>query len=95
MDIAAGFNFFEAILWFSLAAFILIFGVLRGKIVVGQRKTFLFLSAVLLLFGISDLIEMKTGAWWSPIWLLLYKGVCIIGIIIGFGFLYKNRSKRK
>lgn len=28
-------------------------------------------------FGISDIIESQTGAWWRPWWLLLLKAACI------------------
>jgi hypothetical protein len=41
-------------------------------------------SAVSLLFGISDLVEARTGAWWRPWWLLVWKGTCIAALVLCF-----------
>ena len=30
------------------------------------------------LFGISDLVESTTGAWYRPWWLLFWKGLCLL-----------------
>jgi len=89
MDIVAKFNLYEAILWFVISIIFLGFGVYK-KNIVAQKKTFLFLSVIFVLFGISDLIEMKTGAWWKPTWLLAMKAFCITSIAIGVFFLYKK-----
>jgi hypothetical protein len=43
-----------------------------------RQRAFLVLAFVL--FGISDLIEIRTGAWWRPTWLLVWKGICLIAI---------------
>ena len=41
-----------------------------------------WVAAVLLIaFGISDLIEIQTGAWWRPPELLIFKGLCLVGLI--------------
>lgn len=90
MDILARFNLCEAIFWFVVSLILLLFGVYREKNIIGQKKIFLFLSIILVLFGISDLIEIKTGAWWRPAWLLLFKAICVIGIIISVVFLRKK-----
>lgn len=37
-------------------------------------------SAAFLAFGITDIVETYTGAWWRPWWLLTWKGGCIAGI---------------
>lgn len=29
-------------------------------------------------FGVSDIIELQTGAWWRPWWLLLLKAACLL-----------------
>jgi len=41
----------------------------------------ILLSVSFLAFGISDLIELSTGAWWRPPGLLVFKGVCLLGIV--------------
>ena len=43
------------------------------------------LAALLLLFGVSDVVEIWTGAWWRPWWLAVWKGACVVGIgVLGF-----------
>jgi hypothetical protein len=39
---------------------------------------------VVILFGLSDLVEARTGAWWRPWWLLLWKAVCLTGMVVCF-----------
>jgi len=91
MDIVARFNLYEAILWFVIAIIFLGFGVYK-KNIFAQKKTFLFLSVILALFGISDLIEMKTGTWWKPAWLLVMKAFCITSIVVGLFSLSRGRG---
>jgi hypothetical protein len=49
-------------------------------------------SVLFLLFGLSDLVEAQTGAWWRPWWLLMWKGLCIVGLA---GCYIKYRKLRK
>jgi len=94
MDAFTKFNFFEAILWFLIAGMFLLFGGKREKFAITRRKTCLFLSVMFTLFGISDLIEIHTGAWWRPVWLLLLKGICLIGITFGFVCVCRKKSNQ-
>lgn len=48
------------------------------------QPVFRGLAIAFLVFGVSDLIEARTGAWWRPVWLLLLKGGCLIFLIAGF-----------
>ena len=80
---AETFNFYEAILWFIIGISLLATALLdKSK---NLYKTNLIISAILFFaFGVSDLIEMQTGAWWKPIGLLILKGACIIGFLLCF-----------
>ncbi|MBS0204696.1 MAG: hypothetical protein JSS49_17465 [Planctomycetes bacterium] len=41
-----------------------------------------YISAGLLVwFGLSDGVELYTKAWWNPWWLLVWKGLCITGLV--------------
>lgn len=33
-------------------------------------------ALALVVFGCSDFVEMHTGAWWEPWWLMVWKGAC-------------------
>lgn len=39
-------------------------------------------AAVSVAFGISDLVEAQTGAWWRPWWLLVWKALCVAGLVL-------------
>ena len=77
------FNLYEAILWFVIAVVHFATAIFdKSK---SLYKTNLYVSAALFFaFGISDIIEIQTGAWWRPIGLLLFKGACIVGLVFCF-----------
>ncbi len=78
MDPVDSFNIFEAGLWATFALLTAAFGGRVRGVTPGLRA---LLSASFLAFGTSDLVELSTGAWWRPPGLLVYKGVCLLGII--------------
>lgn len=73
------FNAVEAVWWIALAILIasndLDIAALRG-----WPQCVLVIA--LLTFGISDIIEIKTGAWWRPTSLMVLKLACIAAFII-------------
>lgn len=77
---AKTFNYFEVVVWFLFSLVLLISALKNGK-----RSPFfynqLIASVFFLLFSVSDLIEVYTGAWWRPFWLLLLKSICIIAFV--------------
>ena len=71
------FNACEAAFWWMLAIVVL----LRYRQAESPlRRTARFAVVWLVLFGISDVIEMSTGAWWRPWPLLVFKGICLTGL---------------
>jgi hypothetical protein len=84
------FNFIEGIWWIGLGLSIFPFRFSYSII----RKYRLPLCATLILFGISDFVEMATGAWWQPWWLLVWKTLCIVLGIIFIIFIYKEKNSR-
>ena len=65
-------NVIEAGVWFAMAVVLAVIG--RRSI---SRHLCWFASTVLVAFGLSDIVESQTGAWWRPWWLLLWKAGCI------------------
>ena len=49
------------------------------------------LATILILFGMSDFVEMSTGAWWRPWWLLAWKGFCVAAGLICILLIFKER----
>jgi len=73
------FNFVEGINWLILGIFFL---TLSKIIPQKYKKLALFTSLILILFGITDFIEIRTGAYWIPWWLLVWNIFCVSGIIL-------------
>ena len=68
-------NYIEAGFWicigisFALAAF-------RQTGI--ARRQCRIAAVIFVLFGVSDLVESTTGAWYRPWWLLVWKGFCLL-----------------
>ena len=78
-------NLAEAGLWIVAGLLVLI---LRR----GELRSRLILAITLLAFGVSDIVETQTGAWWRPWWLLLWKAACVLSLLV---FLIRQaRSSR-
>lgn len=77
-------NYIEACVWAVLA------------IVAFMKRTSTsgtILAIALLLFGISDIVETHTGAWYRPWWMLTWKILCVLAILsIGMQMLRKRAS---
>ncbi|MGB3403048.1 MAG: hypothetical protein WBA77_10185 [Microcoleaceae cyanobacterium] len=72
-------NYIEAGLWGIFAI-----GFTQAAIKnTGKIRTQRIIAAVtFLLFGLSDIVEVQTGAWWHPWWLFLWKSLCVISMVI-------------
>jgi hypothetical protein len=59
----------------------------------GHRPTAVGVSsiAVLVAFGLSDLVEARTGAWWRPWWLLVWKASCLAALSLLAYAHFRNR----
>ncbi|MEM8874297.1 MAG: hypothetical protein AAGD32_08550 [Planctomycetota bacterium] len=62
-------NLAEAGLWFAVA------------LIVVWRWRLWGVAAVLIAFGVSDIVETRTGAWYRPWWLLAWKTLCVVSVI--------------
>jgi len=92
MDLEKSGNLIEAVLWFAVSL------VFVGKTVwaTGRlRLVFALLAAAFAVFGITDLIESETGAWWRPLWLLALKAMGIIGFVCGFAAYYRITQRNR
>lgn len=67
------FNFLEIGLWATFALVVVLFGD-RANL---SGRTRAILSIALLAFSWSDYVELRSGAWWRPWWLILLKGTCL------------------
>jgi hypothetical protein len=87
MTVSAVFNFVEAGLWISFGIALFIFSGRFKR----EKIKLVYLGAVsLVAFGISDVVEVYSGAWWKPIWLLVLKGLCILIFVLCLIFYRKS-----
>jgi hypothetical protein len=84
------FNFTEALLWASIGIVLLVRSPRSG----GSRRRALCAGIVFLLFGISDVIEMRTRAWYEPVALLLFKAACVAALVAVWVVHRQARSRK-
>ena len=87
MELHAVFNFWEGWFWIVLGVGVLVVAIFKQKRV---RLFFVALFFLLVFFGLSDFVEMHTGAWYRPWWLLVWKSFCVIGMV-GMWLVYRKR----
>ena len=88
------FNFIEAALWFVIA-FVLCINALYVDKYADYKKVMLVASVCFLFFGVSDIIEAYTGAWWKPRGLLVLNISCVTGLALSFYAYRVIKSKNK
>ena len=70
-------NLAEGVLWIVVGACFAA-AMVRG----GSRRMKLVAAINFVLFGCSDFVERRTGAWWRPWWLLLWKAACVAVMVL-------------
>ena len=85
MTFHASANLIEAGLWFVLACICALQAYRKHR---PYSAILGVLTINFVLFGISDLIESRTGAWWRPTGLLVLKGICSVGFAACFAAYY-------
>ena len=68
-------NYIEAALWSSIGIGFAIAAFRQSGV---ARKRCWIAAINFVVFGMSDLVEAQTGAWYRPIWLLMWKGACLV-----------------
>ena len=86
-------NVIEGVFWIAIA------GIIHGRAraetdqqlrKIAGRTTFTFFW-----FGVSDFIEVGTGAWYRPIWLLLMKAACVAVLVHCFARYVRRTRETK
>jgi predicted branched-subunit amino acid permease len=70
-------NYIEGVFWTTVG---IVLGIAGLKTNPAFKSLSLIACAVFIIFGVSDLVEAQTGAWWRPLWLLAWKGLCLVGL---------------
>jgi hypothetical protein len=84
------FNRCEAALW-GFVAIALFVRAFRDR--PALRGTWVFLAIAFAAFSVSDVIELRSGAWWRPWWLVVLKVACVAGMFFGFRRYFRLRQR--
>ncbi len=87
MNIESIGNVLEAGLWFLIGTALAV----RAWRSQPARLAKWVLPGAFVLFGISDLIEAQTGAWWRPSWLLVLKLSCVMVFVAALWRYYQSQ----
>ncbi|HEU5116177.1 MAG TPA: hypothetical protein VFT74_05815 [Isosphaeraceae bacterium] len=88
MDFVFWYNVIEAVLWTGFALLTASFGHRLKGLTLRLRIAF---ALAFLAFGLSDALETRTGAWWRPFSLLVFKGLCLTALVLCSAWVWKNR----
>jgi len=91
MDIARDGNLIEAGVWFVLSLALLVYALRSAQ---RLRRVLFVLVLALAIFGVSDLVEARTGAWWKPWWLFAWKAACVVTLFFGLLRYYRLKKLR-
>ena len=86
-------NYIESILWFSISMLLVLIACFN-KEQAPYKKVMLVTSSFFLAFGVSDIIEAQTGAWWKPLELFFFKASCVAGFIGCFVWYHKLKREQ-
>jgi hypothetical protein len=84
-------NYLEAAFWTAVAVSFALAARRRPN---SARRECYFAAITFLLFGLSDVVEAQTGAWYDPWWLLLWKALCLLSIARSLVFYLRAKRRR-
>ena len=90
MPAVDAFNLFEVYLWSIMGIGFLIAAIVKST----NRLSAVATGIMLILFGVSDWIELSTGAWWKPWWLFVWKAICVLSLTALAVIAYRMQLKQ-
>jgi len=89
-DAVKWYNIFEGFLWSVFAAVFFVAALKPGE---KNRRFCLMGGLIFVVMSLSEFYEVRTGAWWRPWWLILWKGG--VGVAFVPMYLWYRKIKRK
>ncbi|QDV31830.1 hypothetical protein Spb1_37750 [Planctopirus ephydatiae] len=96
-DFAVLINACEVMIWVGLAVVVALrplFPPVQPAQLLKEARLRRWMAIALVLFGLSDAVEIGSGAWWRPWWLLAWKATCVIAISVIGSVLYLRSRER-
>lgn len=91
LDLAVLINACEVLIWMGLAVVVTLrplFPPVQPTQSLNEARLRRWMAFALVLFGLSDAVEIWSGAWWRPWWLLVWKAACVFAICAIGSVLY-------
>lgn len=85
-------NLIEAGLWALIGLGLITSAISRKQSSVNQRLS-VIAGLAFLAFGLSDVVETHTGAWWRPWWLFAWKAGCVLTLAILLGIYLRGKRR--
>jgi hypothetical protein len=83
------FDAIEAVLWVIIGIAVLV----RSRNASGRlRHVGLVAGLAFFAFAGTDLVELRTGAWYRPWWLLVYNVLCVTTLAVCYG-VYRHQKR--
>jgi hypothetical protein len=84
-------NYLEAALWGAIAVGFVIAAIRSTET---TRARAAVAAVAFVAFGLSDVVEVQTGAWWRPWWLLAWKAACVAVFLMLYVDYLRRRKTR-
>ena len=91
MTVVDAINAFEVVWWIGCGVVV---GVKSLRAELPHRGRGLLSAVTFVLFGLSDVVELQSGAWWRPWWLAVWKGLCIAILVTCAVLHFRRRAGR-
>ena len=71
------FNLVEGLMWIGIGVVLL----WKSRSCERARSPTILAGVTFILFGVSDFIEIRTGSWYQPVWLLIWNVACVASLV--------------
>ena len=84
------FNLVEAFIWIGIGIVLL----WKSRSFERVRSPAILAGVTFILFGVSDFIEIRTGSWFEPVWLLSWNVACVASLVSCLIWYWAIRRKQ-
>ena len=71
------FNLVEGLMWIGMGTILLWKSCSSER----ARNPIILAGVTFILFGLSDFVEIQTGSWFEPVWLLIWNVACVVSLV--------------
>ena len=71
------FNLVEGVIWIAIGIAL----IWKSRSLERARSPAILAGVTFILFAVSDFIEIRTGSWYQPAWLLLWNVTCVASLV--------------